>query len=130
MVDVAESQFGLICLIKIATETEYYDLKSAAERQTIREEMRDKFTAMAFFEGSNKKKYGKLLTNLINDYLRGSKIIQKAWRMVLKYLWIFMIQKQGTGTATTIQQQTTNRTKTAMIPMKNQSYHLQPLSWI
>ena len=55
MVNVAESQFGLICLIKITPETEDYDLKSAAERQEIREEMRDRFTAMAFLKGSNKR---------------------------------------------------------------------------
>ena len=42
-------------------------------------------------------------------------------------LHIWRTKRKETGTATTIQQQTTNRTKTAMIPMKNQSYHLQPL---
>ena len=65
VVEVAESQWGLILPTKIASsETDYNKNKDKIDKET-----RDKFLACTFISGANNKKYGKCVSDLNNMYL-------------------------------------------------------------
>ena len=65
---MAESQYSKLCLLGIAEQPIGYDLMTDRERTKAR----NQFTALALLEGASKKRYGLLLSDLENDFLKGN----------------------------------------------------------
>ena len=87
--EVLESQFGPLIPEAVIERMEDYELLDEADLELERETAKNKFAALTYLQRASRKKYGKFLTELNNDYLKGSSKfpdnIEEALEMLVQY---------------------------------------------
>ena len=69
---VAEAQFGPVLPQEIVDKVEDYEIMDEAQQEAAEEKEKEKFAALTFLEGANRARYGRMTTELSNDFVKGA----------------------------------------------------------
>ena len=70
--DVFEMQFGPVIPQEIVDKVEDYEIMDKEQQEEAEEAEKQKFAALAFLEGANRDKFGKVLAEMNNNFVKGT----------------------------------------------------------